>query len=167
MKSNRLYQFCITGTDEQLGRFWDAVHHHANYSQSRESVVESSVGWRVYVREHNLLLFECFIQASGLDCRGIDNAVGVSSLQKFMDFMMRFLQLGTPRGNICIVQTHEGAYIASVKFKEINGAVLIHADFHKPDGVEQTAMREDNGAIILVFKFQNRDVSEEPIDNDA
>ena len=161
-KSNRLYQFCISGTNVQLSRFWDAVHHYADYSRSRVSVVESSVDQTVYVREHNKDLFECFIKASGLSCQGINNAVGISSLQEFMDFMMRFLHLGTPRGNICIVQTHEGAYIASVKFKEINGAVLIHADFHKPAGVEQTAMREDNGEIILVFKFQNnRQTTEE------
>jgi hypothetical protein len=152
MNKDKLYKFSITGSDEQLGRFWDAVHKYANCSQSRVSVVESSTSKYVYVRQDNLALFQSFVDASGVNCVGVDNEIGISSTEEFLNFMLKFLHMGNPVGGIKINETYHGAYIASVEYRAIDGEVLNHADFHRPKGVEQTAMREENGRIMLVFK---------------
>lgn len=70
----KLYKFSISGTDEDISRFWDAVHY-ANYSGNRTCAVESSVGNCVYVIENNLPLFEAFVKASGIMYEGRNNAV--------------------------------------------------------------------------------------------
>lgn len=80
MNPNALHKFHMFWTLDQAERFWDAVHHYANYSEQRTSIVESSREDEVWVREKNLSLFHLLVRAVGITQIDIENELSTLSL---------------------------------------------------------------------------------------